>query len=410
MALVNMKDMLQHAYHHGYAVGAFEVVSLDFLDGIISAAEQARAPVILSLAESHFEQFDFELIMPAVEAAAIRAQVPVAIHFDHGTCLDSAVNGINRGCNGVLVDLSHLDFMENTRITKQVVETAHACGVPVEGELGYVPGAEGEGAETFPGELAYTSLAEAKAYVERTGVDFLAISIGTVHGRMKGKPRLDYSRLKQINETLNMPLVVHGGSGLSDDQYRRLIANGITKINYYTGLSDVAEKQIRKNIKTNASTGYSGTIQNISHAIAVEVERCLRLWGAAGRAAEVIAQCQPWNPVEHLIVYNVEKLDAAGVEAMMAEGRRVLSAIPGVREVFTGEAIQTDASYRYTWLVRFCHPAVIDSYREHPAHVAFANNQFRPVAGNRISIDFQSIEAGSVQYHLEHEPRTHLMS
>jgi len=95
---------------------------------------------------------------------------------------------------------------------------------------------------------------------------------------------------------------------------------------------------------------------------------------------------------------------------MMAEGRRVLSAIPGVREVFTGEAIQTDASYRYTWLVRFCHPAVIDSYREHPAHVAFANNQFRPVAGNRISIDFQSIEAGSVQYHLEHEPRTHLMS
>ncbi len=410
MALVNMKDMLQHAYHHGYAVGAFEVVSLDFLDGIISAAEQARAPVILSLAESHFEQFDFELIMPAVEAAAIRAQVPVAIHFDHGTCLDSAVNGINRGCNGVLVDLSHLDFMENTRITKQVVDTAHACGVAVEGELGYVPGAEGEGAETFPGELAYTSLAEAKAYVERTGVDFLAISIGTVHGRMKGKPRLDYSRLKQINETLNMPLVVHGGSGLSDDQYRRLIANGITKINYYTGLSDVAEKQIRKNIKANASTGYSGTIQNISHAIAVDVERCLRLWGAAGRAAEVIAQCQPWNPVEHLIVYNVEKLDAAGVEAMMAEGRRVLSAIPGVREVFTGEAIQTDASYRYTWLVRFCHPAVIDSYREHPAHVAFANNQFRPVAGNRISIDFQSIEAGSVQYHLEHEPRTHLMS
>jgi len=392
MPLVDMKDMLQHAYRHGYAVGAFEVVSLDFLGGIIMAAEEARAPVILSLAESRFAHFNVDLMMPAIEAAAIRAQVPVAIHFDHGTCLESAVNGIRLGCNGVLVDLSHLDFVENTRITRQVVETAHACGIPVEGELGYVPGAEGEGAEIFPGNLAYTSLAEAKAYVERTGVDFLAVSIGTVHGRMKGKPKLDYSRLKQINETLGMPLVIHGGSGLSDDQCRRLIANGISKINYYTALSDVAGKQIRENARTDTSASYTGLVKGVKCAVAAEVERCMRLWGAAGRAAEVLAQCQPWSPVEHLIIYNVEGVDNVGAETMMAEGRRVLSAIPGVREVFIGEAVQEDAGYRYTWLIRFCHPAVIDSYREHPAHVAFADNLFRPVAGKRISIDFQLVK------------------
>ncbi|WJW75858.1 class II fructose-bisphosphate aldolase [Thiohalobacter sp. IOR34] len=390
MPIVDMKDMLGHAREHGYAVGAFEVVSLDFLEGIVQAAERARAPLILSLAETHFPYFDFDLLMPAVEEAAMRAQVPVAIHFDHGTSVESAIRGINRGCNGVLVDLSHLDFSENTRRTREVVETAHACGVAVEGELGYVPGVEGEGAETFPGELSHTSLAEAKAYVERTGIDFLAVSIGTVHGRMKGKPRLDYARLKQIRDALDVPLVIHGGSGLSDDQYRRLIANGITKINCYSALADAAANRLRQNLARQKKGSWPGAVNGVREAIAEEVERCMRLWGAAGRAAEVLARCRAWTPVEHLIIYNVDKPDMVDVQAMMEEGRRVLSAIPGVREVITGEAVQTDASYRYTWLVRFCHPRVIDSYREHPAHVAFANQRFRPVAGNRISIDYQT--------------------
>ena len=136
-------------------------------------------------------------------------------------------------------------------------------------------------------------------------------------------------------------------------------------------------------------------MQGVRNAVAEEVERCIRLWGSAGRADEVLAECAPWLPVEHLIVYNMQGLDAAGVQAMMAEGRRVLGAIPGVRQVVTGEAVKADADYRYTWLVRFCHPAVIDSYRDHPAHVAFADQRFRPVAGNRLTIDYQEIEAGN---------------
>jgi fructose-bisphosphate aldolase class II len=397
MALVNMRDMLYHAYHNGYAVGAFDLVSLEFLEGIIAAAERTRSPVILSLAESHFDYFDFELIMPAVEAAARRAFVPVAIHLDHGASLDSAVRGIKLGCNGVMVDASHHVLSDNMRITRSVVDMAHACGVPVEGELGYVPGVEGEDAERHPGGIAYTTVAEARDYVEHTGVDFLAISIGTVHGRMKGEPELDYQRLEQINEALGIPLVIHGGTGLSNDQFRQLIANGVTKINYYTALADMAGGRMRDNAIYKQKQGYTGLMKGVKEAVSAEVERCMRLWGSFDRAEELLSQCASWMPVEHLIIYNVTGATIEETETMMVEGRRVLGAIPGVREVITGHAMEDDAKYRHTWLVHFCHPAVIDSYREHTAHVSFADELFRPVAAERISIDYQTIESVSTQ-------------
>jgi fructose-bisphosphate aldolase class II len=170
--MVQMKDMLRHAHAHRYAVGAFDLVSLDFLEGILAGAERCRAPVILSLAEPHFEFFDFELLMPAVETAARRASVPVAIHLDQGTTLQSAVRAINRGCNGVMVDTSDRPFDENLRLTREVVAMAHPCGVPVEGELGCVPGVEGEDTERHPGEIAYTTVEKAMTFVGETGVHF----------------------------------------------------------------------------------------------------------------------------------------------------------------------------------------------------------------------------------------------
>ena len=397
MALVNMRDMLYHAYRNGYAVGAFDLVSLEFLEGIMAAAERARSPVVLSLAESHFNYFDFELIMPAVEAAARRATVPVAIHLDHGASLDSAVQGINLGCNGIMVDASHHALSDNIRMTRTIVDVAHACGVPVEGELGYVPGVEGEDAERHPGGIAYTTVAEAKDFVEHTGVDFLAVSIGTVHGRMKGKPKLDYQRLEQINKALGIPLVIHGGTGLSNDQFRQLIASGVTKINYYTALADIAGARMRDNTKSMEKGGHTGLMKGVRNVISAEVERCMRLWGSFDRAEELLAQCTSWAPVEHVIIYNLAGVTKQETETMMAEGRRVLSAIPGVREVVTGHAVKEDAKYRYTWLVRFCHPAVIDSYREHPYHVAFADKHFRPVAAERISIDYQTVDTAALR-------------
>ncbi|MES9945362.1 MAG: ketose-bisphosphate aldolase [Candidatus Thiodiazotropha sp.] len=392
MPLVNMREMLHHAYGNGYAVGAFDLVNLDFLEGILDAAERCASPVILSLAESHFEYFDFELLLSAVEKAARNASVPVAIHLDHGESLQSALNAINHGCNGVMVDASHRSLDDNIRTTRSVVEMAHGCGVPVEGELGYVPGVEGEDAERHPGKVSYTTTDQAIHFVETTGIDFLAVSIGTVHGRMRGEAKLDFQRLRDINEALGLPLVIHGGTGLSEDQYRQLITNGVVKINYYTALADAAGAAIRKNVEATENNAFTQLTRGVKAAVSEEAERCIRLWGSAGRATEVLTQCTPWLPVEHLIVYNVNGLDDEGVTEMMAKGRDVLSKIPGVREVATGSAVKTDAAYRYTWLVQFCHPAVIDSYRDHADHVAFADQLFRPVAGERISIDYAWIE------------------
>jgi fructose-bisphosphate aldolase class II len=392
MALVDMRDLLQHAYRHRYAVGAFDLVSLDFLQGILQAAERCRAPAILSLAESHFEYFDFEVTLPAVEAAAARASVPVAIHLDHGASLESAVRAIQLGCNGVMVDASAQPFAANVARTAAVVAMAHGAGVPVEGELGYVAGVEGEDAERHPGEVVYTAPEEAVAYVQRTGVDFLAVSIGTVHGRMRGAPRLDFDRLAALDRALAMPLVIHGGTGLSDAQFRQLVENGVTKINYYTALADAAGARIRANAQADARGGYTALTRGVAAAIAEECERCIRLWGGAGRADDVLARCRPWRAVEHLVLYDPGAVPADRVAAVMAEGRRVLARIPGVRRVFTGAAVQDGARYPYGWLVRFAHPAVIATYRDHPLHRGFADGLFRPLAPERLSVDYREVD------------------
>lgn len=389
MPLVNMRDMIYHAYENSYAVGAFDLVSLDFLEAVIGAAEQCRAPVILSVAEPHFAHYDFELMMPAVEAAAKRASIPVAIQLDHGSSRESAVKAINLGCNGVMLDASDMSLPDNISATKEVVDMAHACGVAVVGELGYVAGIEGQGAEQHPGETELTVPSQAKAYVERTGVDFLAVSIGTVQGRMKTRAKLDFPRLKQLQQTVNLPLVIHGGSGLNGDQFRRLTSLGVAKINYFTGLSDVAAQTMRERIKTERTGSFTDLKKGVKEAIGEDVERCLRLWGSAGRAAEVLTQCAPWSTVEHMIIYNVERMNNEQAQAMMQEGRRVLSHIPGVREVFTGQAVQEGSKYKFCWLVRFTDKAVIESYRENPDLVLFFKNLFDPYTVEKMSIDFQ---------------------
>ena len=304
------------------------------------------------------------------------------------------MRAINFGCNGVMLDASHAAFPANVALTRKVVETAHSCGVMVEGELGYDAGVQSVGEEnaSHVGETSLTAIEEAKAFVERTGVDCLAVSIGTVHGHVRGRTKLDIERLKRINETVKIPLVVHGGSGLSDDQYRKLIAHGVARINYYTALADISGDRIRANVKNNGHDGYTGLVKGLREAIRIEVERCMVVWGSAGRAAEVIVRCQSWEPVEHLIIYNVEGADDSQIETMMARGRDTLSQIPGVRRVSTGSAVRGQSKYRFSWMVQFTHPKVIDSYREHPNHAAFANQVFRPIAGDRISIDFLMTE------------------
>ena len=388
MALVNMRDLLYHAYDNNYTVGGFDLVSLDFLEAVIDAAEHCRASIILSIAEPHFAHYDFDLMLPAVEAAAKRASIPVAIQLDHGSSIKSTVKAINLGCNGVMLDATDLPISENIKATQAVVKMSHACGVPVIGELGYVAGIEGEGALQHPGKAAFTNPAEAKAYVEKTGIDFLAVSIGTVQGRIKGRAKLDFQRLKLLNEAVKIPLVIHGGSGLNESQFRKLTSMGIVQINYYTALSDVAAQAMRTQSKLNPSGSFTELKKDVKDAVCKEVERCLRIWGCAGRAAEVFEQCEPWLPVEHLIVHNIKRLSEQQEDFIISEGRRLLSTIPGVRDIFTGKAIKQGEQYSFCWLIHLSNKQVINSLQEHPNYIEFTDKIMRPFVDNCISIDY----------------------
>ncbi len=356
MALVRMQDMLRHAYENKYAVGAFDVVGLEMLQGVIAAAERSRAPVILGLAEPHMEHVDLALLAPAVEMAARRAEVPVAIHYDHGSSVDSVAEGMRLGCNGVMLDGSHLELKENIDITKAAVVMAHACGVPVEAELGYVPDSGDE--------LVYTTVEEARGFVRLTGVDFLAVSIGTVHGRLSGKPKLDYTRLRHINEALGIPLVLHGASGLSDDQFHRLVTNGIAKINYFTGLTDSAAKLMRGNARDD-DRGYLSLFNGVTALVEEEAERLMRVWGSAGRAAEVMDRCEPWRSVDHLITFKLPEMDTDELELISRRGRRLLGAIPGVREVLVSEPLLTGSHHQCVWTLRLASEEVIAQLEQH---------------------------------------------
>ncbi len=387
--LVHLGDLLQHARRDGYAVGGYDIVGLEFLEAIVAACERDEAPAILSLAESHFHHYDFAILMPAVVEAARRARVPMAVHLDHGASRESVIAAIRAGCNGVMIDGSHLPYGANATLTREVVELAHGCGIPVEGELGYVPGVEGEDAALHPGQVRLTEPEEAARFVADTGVDCLAVSIGTVHGRMQGTPRLDFERLAAIRDATPVPLVIHGGTGLADSQYRALVQSGMCKLNYYTALADAAAASIRERAAASPRAGYTELLSGVRQAIANEVSRMNGLLGAKGRAQSALAHCRPWQEVLHSIGFNLDEALAADArEALLREGVASLSAIPGVRAVEAGVALGPNARYHYCWNIRFAAPEVVASYAAHPVHRDYADRLFRPAAPDRLTIDY----------------------
>ena len=393
MALVHMGDLLRHAYDNGYAVGAFDVVGLEFVTGIIAAAEDKQAPVIINVAEPGVARFDFELLMAAVERAAERTPVPVAIALSPCASLASAIRGINLGCTGVMVDPSRRPLTEVIAHTREIADTAHACGLPVEGRLGDTPGAQRGDAAQHPARPPLdTTAAEARSFVDATGVDFLSISVATLRDRTSGGTALGFDRLAELNRALGIPLAVHDATGLSDAEVRHLIGNGVARIDDHGALGEAAGRHIRANAVAAANDGYMDLVSGTAEAVRTAAIRRINLWGGAGRAEAVRAQCRPSRTVEHVIFYNMDGLDAPGVADLMRDGRRILSAIPGVRRVFTGHAVHDDVNYRHCWLVRFAGTDVIDNYRDHPAHRRFADERYRPFAGRRISVDFEDSE------------------
>lgn len=247
--LVSLKELMQDAYQKGYAVGAFNTVNLASIRAVMDGAEKLNRPVILQHAQLHDSIAPLEIIGPMMLRAAKKASVPVAVHLDHGTDIDYLIQAMEMGFTSVMYDGSALDYAENVQNTHEVVKAAESFGVSVEAELGRVLRPEGGGEEnaadrTLRPEDCYTLPEEAQAFIDATGIDALAIAFGTAHGVYEAEPKLDFDRIAAIRERTGMPLVMHGGSGISDDDFIRAIDKGITKVNYFTYMSLAGGKAV----------------------------------------------------------------------------------------------------------------------------------------------------------------------
>ena len=254
--LVNLKEILEIGKKENIAIGMFNATGFDSLQAVIGAAEELNQPVIIAHAEVHNVYNDISIVGPAMIAAAKAAKVPVCVHLDHGTSMEMIYRALRIGFTSVMIDASALPYEENLALTKQVVEMAHAMGVSVEAELGRLITGEGGNGEDMKGKKAedyYTDPAEAKAFCEATGVDALAIAFGTAHGFYTAEPKLDFDVVKNVAEATGLPLVMHGGSGVSEEGFRNSIKNGIRKINYYSYMSKagyMAAKEVIESDKT----------------------------------------------------------------------------------------------------------------------------------------------------------------
>lgn len=233
MPLVTSEQMLLDAQKGGYAVGAFNVENMEMVKAVIAAAEELQAPVMLQTTPSTVKYGTLETYFGIVAAEAGKASVPVCLHLDHGSSFELAVQAIKAGYTSVMIDGSHESFEDNIAVSKKVVDVAKACGIPVEAELGKVGGKEDDleaDADTN------TDPVEAKEFAERTGVSSLAIAIGTAHGFYAGTPVLDKERVSEIRKVVSVPLVLHGASGLSDEDVRECVQRGMCKVNFATEL------------------------------------------------------------------------------------------------------------------------------------------------------------------------------
>lgn len=231
--LVTSKELLLDAQKNGYAVGAFNVENMEMVQAVIAAAEELHSPVIMQTTPSTLNYADPDYFFANVACAAKKASVPVVLHLDHGSSFALAMKAFRAGYTSIMIDGSHSVFEENIAITKAVVDACHPGKVPVEAELGKVGGKEDD---LDGGNGGYTDPSEAAEFVERTGVDFLAVAIGTAHGVYKGIPKLDLDRLSEIRKVVSIPLVLHGTSGVPDDTVRECVKRGICKVNYATDL------------------------------------------------------------------------------------------------------------------------------------------------------------------------------
>ena len=277
--IVILNDVLKQAQKEHYGVGLFNTTDTDMLEAVIAAAEELHSPVVIGTAEVLLPYGDLKLIAPSVIAAAKRASVPVVVHYDHGLTFDRCMEALKLGFSSVMFDGSTGDSAKNIADTKEIVKIAHSFGATVEGEIGHVGNADTE--DNLLDDM-YTTPEEAEMYINATGVDALAVAIGTAHGVYKTKPNLNIERLDAIRSRVDTPLVLHGGSGLSDDDFKNTIKHGIAKVNIFTELCLAGDRAMKDGLEKNL--GYLETRSLKVEYIKESVKNKIKLFGSANKA------------------------------------------------------------------------------------------------------------------------------
>ncbi len=282
--LVTGKELLDHANKNGYAVGAFNINNMEIVQAIIEAAEETNSPVILQASQGGIKYAGIEYITALGKVAAEKAKVPVALHLDHGTDFEQVMLCIRYGFTSVMIDGSKHPLRQNIELTKKVIDVAHAVGVSVEAELGKIGGTEDD-ITVDEMEATFTDPDEAKLFVEETGVDYLAVAVGTAHGVYKGEPKLDFDRIRKIKELVGIPLVLHGSSGVPADSIKKAIEAGINKINIDTDLRIAFTTAMKDFLKKNPDNIDPRKILTPAREAMKEViKEKIILFGSNGRA------------------------------------------------------------------------------------------------------------------------------
>lgn len=280
--IVNMNEVLLPAKEKKYAVGLFNAVNVELTKGIIAAAEATCSPVIIGTAEVLFPYGALEEVSYYLIPMAKKANVPIVVHLDHGLQKESCLKALELGFSSIMYDCSTDPYEVNVEKVREMAEIAHSYGATIEGELGHVgnnpDSAEGDADPTS----FFTDPALAKDYVERTGVDALAISVGNAHGAYKLPPKLDFERIRTIAREVKVPLVLHGGSGLTDDDFRRAIHDGISKVNIFTDINVAAAEAAAREFNSGKGKGLTDLILPAVDAIKQECEKKMTLFLSCG--------------------------------------------------------------------------------------------------------------------------------
>ncbi|PKQ87947.1 ketose-bisphosphate aldolase [Paenibacillus sp. BGI2013] len=284
--LINMKDLLKVAYENKFAVGSFNVANSEFVKVVITAAEEQNSPAIMQI---HPNEIDLvtDGFIAYVREAASKSKVPFVIHLDHGATIKDITRSIRNGYTSVMMDASHLPFEENIAATKEAVELAHLVDVSVEGELGTIGSNEGS-SEGGADEILYTNPEEAAIFVEQTGIDTLAVAVGTSHGiyPQSKDHSIKIDRLKQIHEKVKIPLVLHGGSDNPDEEIREAVKHGIAKINLSTDMKRAFYNQLRATLDANPKAYEPDQLMPEATKAATElVKKKMDLFGSTGKAS-----------------------------------------------------------------------------------------------------------------------------